>query len=89
LAEIPNSSVYKQGVEAVTQRKLNVVQSANGDVEAVERELDEGQIEEVIHVAEDELGLVNKMIEWKSWEPLEESPQPGQWEYFGTTTQFK
>ncbi|THH06923.1 hypothetical protein EW145_g3742 [Phellinidium pouzarii] len=89
LSEIPQTSVYRQGAETLTQRKLEIVQDANGDVDIVEKGLDEGQIEEAILVAQDELSLVGKMIEWKAWEPLEEKPQPGQWEYFGRTTQFK
>ncbi|KAL5534208.1 hypothetical protein ACEPAG_670 [Sanghuangporus baumii] len=89
VSEIPQSSVYRQSVEAITQRKLNIVQKANGDVAAAEEALDDGQIEEAIAIAEDELSLVDKMIEWKAWEPLEEKPQPGQWEYFGKTSEYK
>jgi len=89
LSEIPPTSVYRQGTEALTQRKLSVVESANGNVEKVEQELDEGQIEEAIMVAKDELNLVGNMIQWKAWEPLEEKAQPGQWEYFGKTAEYK
>ncbi|KAG6845812.1 hypothetical protein H0H87_003867 [Tephrocybe sp. NHM501043] len=84
LASIPQSSVYRQGVEALTLRKLNIVQNANGDIAAVEKQLDDGQIEEALDVASDELALAAKMVEWKSWEPLEEKPEAGQWEYAAT-----
>ncbi len=67
LSEIPPSSVYRQGTEALTQRKLSIVESANGNVEKVEQELDEGQIEEAILVAKDELNLVGNMIQWKAY----------------------
>lgn len=105
VSEIPQTSVYRQSVEAITQRKLKIVQDANGDVATAEKALDDGQIEESIDIAQDELSLVGKMIGWKayvlllfsfihnsdhglcSWEPLEEKPQAGQWEYFGKTTQ--
>ncbi|TCD71493.1 hypothetical protein EIP91_008874 [Steccherinum ochraceum] len=83
LSRIPETSVYRQGVEALVQRKLKLVQGVNGDIEAAEKELGEGHIEESLDIAQDELGLVQKMIEWKAWEPLEEKPEPGQWEYFG------
>ncbi|EJF66661.1 NADH2 dehydrogenase [Dichomitus squalens] len=83
LSAIPSSSVYRQGTEALTQHKLKVLERANGDVTAVEKELDEGQIEELLDVAQDELSLANKILEWKAWEPLEEKPAPGQWRYFG------
>ncbi|CAL1695919.1 unnamed protein product [Somion occarium] len=83
LTTIPETSVYRQGVEALTKHKLNIVQSANGDIHAAEKQLDEGNIEESLDIANDELTLVGKMVDWKAWEPLEEKPHPGQWEYFG------
>ncbi|KAI0271365.1 NADH2 dehydrogenase [Gloeopeniophorella convolvens] len=83
LSAFPQHAAYRQGTEAITLRKLKIVQEANGDVATAEKQLDEGQIEEVLLVARDELGLVNKMAEWKAWEPLEEKPEPGQWEYYG------
>ncbi|KDQ07864.1 hypothetical protein BOTBODRAFT_96922, partial [Botryobasidium botryosum FD-172 SS1] len=82
LSKIPETSVYRQGAEAITQHRLKLVKSAQGDISKVETALNEGQIEEVLITAEDELSLAAKMIEWKAWEPLEEKPAPGQWEYF-------
>ncbi|KAI0078913.1 hypothetical protein K474DRAFT_1696788 [Panus rudis PR-1116 ss-1] len=83
LVNIPATSVYRQGVEALTQRKLKILEGSQGNVDAAEKQLDEGNIEESLEIANDELKLVYKMIEWKAWEPLEEKPEPGQWEYFG------
>ncbi|KAL1740037.1 ETC complex I subunit conserved region-domain-containing protein [Schizophyllum fasciatum] len=83
LSAMPEGSVYRQGVEALTQKKLGIVNAANGDITAAESQLEEGVIEESIKVAQDELSLAKKMLEWKAWEPLEEKPEPGQWEYFG------
>ncbi|KAI0639362.1 NADH2 dehydrogenase [Trametes polyzona] len=83
LSAMPQSSVYRQGAEALTLHKLKVLEKAGADVTIVEKELDEGHIEESLEVAQDELSLANKMLEWKAWEPLEEHPQPGQWQYFG------
>ena len=39
--------------------------AANGDILKAEKELDDGQIEEVIMVAEDELKVASNMAEWK------------------------
>ncbi|KAI0669938.1 NADH2 dehydrogenase [Trametes maxima] len=86
LSAIPQSSVYRQGAEALTLHKLKALEKANGDIAAAEKELDEGQIEESLEIAQDELSLANKMLQWKAWEPLEEKPQPGQWQYFGKET---
>ncbi|KAF8973962.1 Ndufa5, NADH-ubiquinone oxidoreductase subunit [Flammula alnicola] len=86
LSAIPQTSVYRQGVEALVRNKLNIVKNANGDIVAAEKQLNEGQIEESLDIASDELSLAAKMVEWKAWEPLEDKPEPGQWEYVGKTT---
>jgi len=66
LSHIPASSVYRQSVEAITQHRLDTIAAAKGDATFVENELNQGQIEEVLDAASDELGLVGKMIEWKA-----------------------
>lgn len=100
LQGVPKTSVYRQAVESLVKHKLKIIQSANGDILAVEKELNEGQIEESLDIASQELNLVGKMAEWQAyvsfsqpnqithslllrWEPLEEKPEPGQWEYPG------
>ncbi|KAI6047600.1 Ndufa5, NADH-ubiquinone oxidoreductase subunit [Pisolithus marmoratus] len=74
LSTIPHASVYRQSAEALTKHKLDI------------RQLDEGQIEESLDIAKDELKVAENILEWKAWEPLEERPPPGQWEYFGNTS---
>ncbi|KAJ9121594.1 hypothetical protein QFC22_002213 [Naganishia vaughanmartiniae] len=83
LSQIPAESVYRQATEAILKQRVAIIEKANGDVEAVERELDAGQIEEVLLVAKDEQTLAGKMIEWKTWEPLQVKPAPGQWDPIG------
>lgn len=67
LSSIPETSVYRQGVEALTQRKLKIVQAVDGNAVEAEKQLAEGQIEESLAIAQDELSLVSKMIEWKAY----------------------
>ena len=67
LSSIPKHAAYRQGAEALALRKLKIVQDANGDVAQAEKQLDEGQIEQAIAIAKDELGLVGKMTEWKAY----------------------
>ena len=67
LSSIPQTSVYRQSVEALVRSKLNIVKNASGDVSAAEQQLNEGQIEEALDIATDELSLAAKMIEWKSY----------------------
>lgn len=76
LSTIPASSVYRQGVETLTQHKLKIIQEAKGDVSVAEKQLDEGLIEQALDVANDELGLVSKMIEWKAYVLLQLSSFP-------------
>jgi NADH dehydrogenase (ubiquinone) 1 alpha subcomplex subunit 5 len=67
LSSIPQTSVYRQSVEALVQNKLNIIKNANGNVAAAEQQLNEGQIEEALDIAADELSLAAKMIEWKAY----------------------
>lgn len=78
---MPQTSVYRQGAEALTRNKLKIVQESKGDIGAVEKQLDEGQIEESLDIAADELQLAGNMVKWKAWEPLAEKAEAGQWEY--------
>lgn len=74
-SKIPQGVVYRQAAEALTQHRMQVVEKHAGKdgqqggeeaVEAVERELDAGVIEEVIKIAEGEQKLVEQMAEWKA-----------------------
>ncbi|KAJ9635800.1 hypothetical protein H2201_000206 [Coniosporium apollinis] len=51
-------------------------------VNDLENRIGAGLIEEVIQVAEGEYQLVDKMVESKVWEELEEKAPEGQWSYF-------
>jgi NADH dehydrogenase (ubiquinone) 1 alpha subcomplex subunit 5 len=66
LSALPEHSVYRQGTETLIRHKLGVVQSAQGNIAEVEKKLDEGQIEESLMIAKDELVLSEKMAGWKS-----------------------
>ncbi|KAI9892236.1 MAG: hypothetical protein M1814_001695 [Vezdaea aestivalis] len=57
--------------------QLNVDQIA-----AIEQEIGAGLIEEIIQVAQGELGLAQTLADSQVWEDLEERPVEGQWKYF-------
>ncbi|KAI8809425.1 ETC complex I subunit conserved region-domain-containing protein [Cladochytrium replicatum] len=82
IESLPETSVYRKSVQAIVFQRLSVVQKEE-DVQKIESTIGAGQIEELILQAEDELKLIDKMAEWKPWEPLEVPAPPGQWEYFG------
>ncbi|KAJ2002915.1 hypothetical protein H4R26_003353 [Coemansia thaxteri] len=79
--KIPEKAAYRQSVEATIAHRLKIVEE-NEDTTKIEELINSGQIEELIHQAEDEVRLIEKMAEWKAWEPLEEPIPPRQWEYF-------
>ncbi|KAK7423776.1 hypothetical protein QQZ08_008931 [Neonectria magnoliae] len=54
-------------------------------ISELENKIGAGLIEEVIQVAEGELGLIDTMEKAKVWEDLEEKPVDGQWTYFDRT----
>lgn len=65
---LPDNSAYRQSLEALTQHRLAIVEAAESSnaVDKVEQEIGQGQIEEVIVAAKNELKLVAKIIEWKA-----------------------
>ncbi|KAF8605148.1 hypothetical protein BDV93DRAFT_419204, partial [Ceratobasidium sp. AG-I] len=81
LEQMPAHAVYRQGTEALLKHRLDLIERSKGDATQVEQALGEGEIEEVLMSASDELTLAGKMLEWKPWEPLETKPPQGQWEY--------
>lgn len=73
--KIPQGVVYRQAAEALTEHRMQVIEKHAGKegteggeqaIEAIEKELDAGLIEEVIKVAEGEQKLVDQMAEWKA-----------------------
>ncbi|KAE8248881.1 hypothetical protein A4X13_0g5437 [Tilletia indica] len=93
LNALPEGTVYRQATEALTSHRLSIIENALSQskvvdedvIKSVEDKLDLGQIEEVIMQANDEFGLVAKMIDWKASEPLEHPPSASQWKYFDMT----
>ncbi|OMH83977.1 NADH dehydrogenase [ubiquinone] 1 alpha subcomplex subunit 5 [Zancudomyces culisetae] len=71
---------FQQSVESITKHNLEIVK-ANEDVASIEEKIGNGQIEELIIAAKEELSLLNKVAEWKVWEKLAEEPLPDQWQY--------
>ena len=69
LGTMPQTSLYRQQTEEITKERLDTV----------EKQINCGQIEEVIVQANDELSLAEKVNEWKPWEHSENTAPLGQW----------
>ncbi|KEY70859.1 hypothetical protein S7711_00704 [Stachybotrys chartarum IBT 7711] len=71
-----------QYVAATSARVWAITADAYHRIHELEQKIGAGLIEEVIQVAEGEHELVDRMIQAKVWEDLEEKPVEGQWTYF-------
>lgn len=65
--------MYRQTVEATAHHRLGVLGSG-ATVADIEQRIGEGQLEELIEEAKDELDLIPKMAEWKPWVIPKDAP---------------
>lgn len=70
--KIPETSQYRIDVEKIFNWILRTCEE-NEDILSIEREINRGQIEEVIIMAKDELNLVEYYYENKIWELVEDA----------------
>uniref|UniRef100_A0A1B6CSI1 NADH dehydrogenase [ubiquinone] 1 alpha subcomplex subunit 5 n=1 Tax=Clastoptera arizonana TaxID=38151 RepID=A0A1B6CSI1_9HEMI len=78
LEKMPESAAYRKHTAEITTKRQDIINKADNIAE-IEKQIDCGQIEEVIIQAENELRLARKMLTWKPWEPLLREPPPNQW----------
>jgi NADH dehydrogenase (ubiquinone) 1 alpha subcomplex subunit 5 len=64
---IPEHAVYRQSIEALTKDRIRIVESTE-DTNAIEAQIGQGLVEEVIDAAEKELVLVEKIKLWKPYD---------------------
>lgn len=78
LQKIPEEAAYRKYTEQIINQRAQILQN-NQNIEAIEKQIGCGQIEEVIVQAENELLLARKMLNWRPWEPLLKEAPPNQW----------
>lgn len=78
LQKMPENAAYRKYTEEIVNERAQIIKS-NQSVDAIEKQIGCGQIEEVIVQAENELILARKMLNWKPWEPLVKEAPPNQW----------
>jgi len=67
LQDIPSTAQYRVNVEKITNYRLNVCNTIE-DPHTIERTILQGQLEELIVQAKNELGLIPQMKEWAPWD---------------------
>ncbi|KAL3683186.1 hypothetical protein R1sor_001208 [Riccia sorocarpa] len=67
---IPESAQYRKTVEEITRHRLAICNEED-DWREIEKRVGNGQVEQLIQQAKDELTLIPKMTEWKPWEAPE------------------
>lgn len=68
-AGLPPSYAYRSGLLATLSHRCGLLQDLEGRTDLdVEREIGEGQLEELIEQGKAELELVRRVKEWRPWE---------------------
>ena len=80
LDKIPDAAAYKQHTKPMIEERLKLVSTLK-DVDELEKQINSGQLEEVIKEAEYELTLSRKMVNWKPWERLVSDAPANQWKW--------
>ncbi|GBG34797.1 NADH dehydrogenase ubiquinone 1 alpha subcomplex subunit 5 [Hondaea fermentalgiana] len=70
LKEVPSGVPYRESVEQITNYRLSVVQKFE-DSEQIEKEIDCGQLEELLAQAKDELALMEMLKSSSILQPTE------------------
>lgn len=80
LALMPDESVYKKSTMAIIDSRQKVIESTDV-IDKIEKEIGAGQIEELIHQAENEIILARSLNSYRPWEPLVEQAPKNQWKW--------
>jgi len=64
--EIPEKSIYRKNVEALTKYRMGLVEQG-GTIKEIEQRFGLGRLEEVLEHAKDELELIPEMIKGEPW----------------------
>lgn len=69
LIQLPEDYVYRRGMLAVLENRTKMLKNESLSDLDLENEIGEGQLEELIEQAHDEMKLVEKLSnDWKPWE---------------------
>lgn len=77
---MPDESVYKKSTMAIIDSRQKVIESTDV-IDKIEKEIGAGQIEELIHQAENEIILARSLNSYRPWEPLVEQAPKNQWKW--------
>lgn len=79
LQSLPEDYIYRKETENLIKTRVKIINNANGDIPRIEKEINCGQVEELILQADKELTYARNCVNWKPWEPLISEAPPNQW----------
>ncbi|XP_017876203.1 NADH dehydrogenase [ubiquinone] 1 alpha subcomplex subunit 5 [Ceratina calcarata] len=77
-SHLPADYTYRKSVENLVKERSEILQQSP-NVADIEAKIGQGQIEEIIVHAQNELALMKDIVEQKPWENLIEKAPPHQW----------
>ena len=78
VSQLPQDYIYRKSVESLVKERNDIILQ-NESIPVIEEKINQGQVEELIIQAKNELNLVQDMLEDKPWEKLMENAPPHQW----------
>lgn len=73
LEGVPSTAEYRKTVEALTKERMAVVQGTD-DLTVIESTIAAGQVEQLIQQAQDELGLIPRLVSARAFDAYDGSP---------------
>ncbi|XP_068982020.1 NADH dehydrogenase [ubiquinone] 1 alpha subcomplex subunit 5 [Bombus flavifrons] len=78
VSQMPEDYIYRKSMESLVKERTDII-SQNERVSDIEEKIKQGQIEELIIHAKNELNLAQDMFQYKPWESLMEKAPLHQW----------
>ncbi|XP_071868558.1 NADH dehydrogenase (ubiquinone) subunit ND-13B [Bombus fervidus] len=76
--QMPQDYIYRKSIESLVKERTDIILQ-NESVPDIEEKINQGQVEELIIHAKNEINLMRDMLEYKPWESLMEKSPPHQW----------
>ncbi|XP_066591089.1 NADH dehydrogenase [ubiquinone] 1 alpha subcomplex subunit 5 [Prorops nasuta] len=78
LVQMPENYLYRTTVEQLVNERDDILKKTT-NIQEVEKQMQSGQIEEIIHQFKREVDTAKRLIEYKAWEPFDFPAPEHQW----------